>query len=299
MGGSEHESGEARRSSLAAMVSIDGERPARTSKTASREASQGLVADENNTSSTRTTAKSSLSRLASPVLSAKANTPDVDESAQSEPMTRLPSTSSQVSSKGPPVPVSSSYGTRSRNRRGGDRPNYAEDVEMDFEMANQANLRPRNPSLSSLEDEAPSPPPLDSPQSPASATAPSKRAAATSNGWNALNKEYNVPSTATISAAPTVPIPSRKRKAAAVATQNIASGISSAPTAAQNGLKKGGIAVLPPHPSRETNMVTFENCNTTLNKDGHLVSDEGVVFAPNGNSRVHELTDPDCATRIH
>lgn len=288
MGGSEHESGATRRSSITAMVSTDGERPARASKTASREASRGLVADETTTAGSRTTIKTSLSRVASPALSAKANTTSVGESAHSEPMTRLPSTSSQVSSKEPPVPVSSSYGTRSRNRRGGDRPNYAEDTEMDFEMANQAAARPRNSEYLSdnSSNEEPlsplSPVPFGLPQSPPPAPAPPKRAAAT-NGWNALNKEASVPSTSVATAAPTVPAPSRKRKAAAIASQNIASGNPSVPTAAQMGSKKGGLAALPTPPSRETNMVTFENCNTTLNKDGHLVSDEGVVYAPNGN----------------
>lgn len=285
MGGSEHESGATRRSSITAMVSTDGERPARASKTASREASRGLVADENNTAGSRTMTKTSLSRVASPALSVKANTPGVDGSAQSEPMTRLPSTSSQVSSKGLPAPVSSSYGTRSRNRRGGNRPNYAEDTEMDFEMANQATTRPRDPSPSSSDDEPLSPVPHSLPESlpSAPAPAPSKRAVATSNGLNALNKEASIPSTSAVTAASTVPAPSRKRKAAAIASQNIASGNPSASTAAQMGSKKGGIAALPMPPSRETNMVLFENCDTTLNKDGHLVSDEGVVYAPNGN----------------
>lgn len=286
MGGSEHESGATRKSSISAMVSTDGERPARASKTTSREASRGLVADEVNATGSRTMARASLSRLASPALSAKANTPGVDESAHSEPMTRLPSTSSQVSSKEPPAPVSSSYGTRSRNRRGGDRPNYAEDTEMDFEMANQATARPRDPSVSSSDDEPLSPVPFGIPQSPPSAPvpapAPPKRAAAT-NGWNALNKETSVPSTSAVVAATNFPAPSRKRKAAAIASQNIASGNPSAPATALPGSKKGGIAPLPAPLSRETNMVTFENCNTTLNKDGHLVSDEGVVYAPNGN----------------
>ncbi|KAE9966108.1 hypothetical protein EG328_009177 [Venturia inaequalis] len=235
MGGSEHESGATRRSSITAMVSTDGERPARASKTASREASRGLVADENSTVG-RALTKTSLSRLASPAISAKANTPGVDESAHSEPMTRLPSTSSQASSKEPPAPVSSSYGTRSRNRRGGDRPNYAEDTEMDFEMANQATARPRDPSLSSSDDEPLSPVPFGIPQSPPSAPvpvpAPPKRVAAT-NGWNALNKEASVPSTTAVVAAATVPAPSRKRKAATIASQNIASGNPSGPTAPQ------------------------------------------------------------------
>lgn len=154
---------------------------------------------------------------------------------------------------------------------------------MDFEMANQATARPRDPSLSSSDDEPLSPVPFGIPQSPPSAPvpvpAPPKRVAAT-NGWNALNKEASVPSTTAVVAAATVPAPSRKRKAATIASQNIASGNPSGPTAPQMGSKKGGIATLP---SRETNMVTFENCNTTLNKDGHLVSDEGVVYAPNGN----------------
>ncbi|TID16526.1 hypothetical protein E6O75_ATG11644 [Venturia nashicola] len=275
------------------MVSTDGERPARASKTASREASRGLAAEEASTTASRTLTKASLSRFTSPALSAKANTPGVDESAPSEPRTRLPSTSSQVSSKEPPVPVSSSYGTRSRNRRGGDRPNYAEDTEMDFEMANQATARPRDPSLSSSDDEPLSPVPFGLPQSPppapAPAPAPPKRVPAT-NGWTALNKEASVPSISAVTAASTVPAPSRKRKAAAIASQNIAAGNPSIPAAAQTGSKKGGMASLPTPPSRETNMVTFENCNTTLNKDGHLVSDEGVVYAP--NDHIYLICEP-------
>jgi hypothetical protein len=166
---------------------------------------------------------------------------------------------------------------------------------MDFEMANQANIPPREPSLSPSDDEPLSPLPLDSPRSPA--PAPSKRAAATSNGWNALNKETNIASTAAFPTTSTVPAPSRKRKAAAIASQNIASG-NSAPIAVQTGSKKGGTSALPPPSSRETNMVTFENCNTTLNKDGHLVSDDGVVFAPNGKSNPPEFTSSFCDERL-
>lgn len=289
MGGSEHESGATRRSSITAMVSTDGERPARASKTTLREASRGLAADENSAAGPRTVTKSSLSRLASPALSAKANTPGADESAHSEAMTRLPSTSSQVSSKEPPAPVSSSYGTRSRNRRGGDRPNYAEDTEMDFELANQANTRPREPSLSSSDDEPLSPVPPGT-QSPPPAPVPPKRAVVTSNGWNALNKDASFPNTSTVTAAMTAPAHSRKRKAASSANEAIASGLSPALYATHTGSKKGGPAALPIPSARETNMVTFENCNTTLNKDGHLVSDEGVVYAPNGN---YTLIKPD------
>jgi hypothetical protein len=270
------------------MASADGERPARSSMAQSREASRGLLAEENHTDSSRTTTKSSLSRLASPVPSNAARTPGVEESAQSEPMTRLPSTSSQLSSREAPAPVSSSYGTRSRNRRGGDRPNYAEDVEMDFEMANQA-AAPRDVDMDSLEDDSRSPPVLDSRESPAPST--SKRAAPISNGWNALNKDGSIPGTSTFSANPTGNAPSRKRKAAAIATQNIASTSSSAPTAQPAGTKKAAVSAQSPSSIRETNMVSFDNCNTRLNKDGHLVSDDGVVFAPNGKSSPLKATN--------
>src|SRR6266480_2034992 len=65
---------------------------------------------------------------------------DHTSTAQSHPMTTSTSTSSHLSNKDSPPPQTG-YGTRSRNRPGAPRPNYAEDVEMDFEMAPQANGR--------------------------------------------------------------------------------------------------------------------------------------------------------------
>ena len=58
----------------------------------------------------------------------------LDTSLQSQPMTATASTSSSLQ---PPLENGdnpSSYGTRSRNRTGGPRPNYAEDKELDLEI---------------------------------------------------------------------------------------------------------------------------------------------------------------------
>jgi hypothetical protein len=209
-------------------------------------------------------------------------TPAQDDSAQSEPITRAPSTSSQHSSKD--ALAAAGYGTRSRNR-GAARPNYAEDVEMDFEQTTQAvnnNGAMLEQDTSPMEASSDSPSALDSRQSPAPSTG--KRAVSSSNGgWNALNKDTPIPGTSTFSTTPNTNIVSRKRKAAAVANQNITSTNTVAPAApAPASGRRSGVSSLPQSTARETNMVSFENCNTTLNEAGALVSDDGQMFSANG-----------------
>src|ERR1700712_5257439 len=64
-----------------------------------------------------------------------------EQPLQSQPMTATTSNSSHTSAKETKEPkdaaAAAPYGTRSRNRAGA-RPNYAEDVEMDFEMSQAA-----------------------------------------------------------------------------------------------------------------------------------------------------------------
>jgi hypothetical protein len=152
---------------------------------------------------------------------------------------------------------------------------------MDFESQQQPNAVAQDQEMSSIETDSHSPAGLDSRQSPAPAPGQGKRAGVTGNGWNALNKETVIPGTSTFAANPSITNPSRKRKAAAVANQNMSSTNTALPTPNQTGRRSGATTQLP-H-TRETNMVSFDNCHGAVNKDGKLVSDDGQVFSVNGN----------------
>ena len=197
---------------------------------------------------------------------------DHTSTAQSHPMTTSTSTSSHLSNKDSPPPQTG-YGTRSRNRPGAPRPNYAEDVEMDFEMAPQANGRDH----SSMDLSSNSPPAIESRQSP---TLPSKRSSQTTNGWNATSS--SIPGTSLFSANPNARGPhSRKRKAAEA--QGAGAGQSQSPAPATQTMTRrthANAAQMTP-PMRESNMLSFDRYRAVL-KHGKLVADDGSSFSVNG-----------------
>ncbi|KIW07856.1 uncharacterized protein PV09_01771 [Verruconis gallopava] len=309
MGESENEVGQAAKTS--AFQAINGksmggdvDAASRSSAATSREASRGLTVEESGSLNGRPHSKSTLSRLASPNPSTAGRTPANEDSAQSGAVTRRASTSSQVSS---PQPLAPSYSTRSRKRPGAARPNYAEDAEaeMDFEMQQQ---QPRQNGSASRRDSSSEAEETgmniaeavtqqlkyeahekkkhdrNAKRGPRAATKDAKV-----NGWNAVNNGESTPAadSSSVSAGNLSTLP-RKRKAAAVATQNIAASSQSTPQSAINGKKNATPATK--SSERETNMVFFEKCNSRLNKDGHLVSDDGVVYAP--NDHVYLICEP-------
>jgi hypothetical protein len=302
MGDLENEGGEASRPSFQAinMAPASTSTPAEGSNAQSRAASQSrsravsidMIANESVSSAAASAshlqnkaAAPAPAGLDSPALSTadrNSRTPAQEESAQSEPMTRAASVSSQHSSKDA-LSASAGYGTRSRNR-GAARPNYAEDVEMDFEQTSQAvnnNGAPLARAVSPMEPASDSTAAVDSRQSPIPSSG--KRAvSANNNGWNALNKEPPFPGTSSFSATTNANTAPRKRKAAAVANQNLTATttVATAAPASMSG-RRSGVSLLPPS-ARETNMVSFDNCKTILSKVGSLVSDDGQVFSVNG-----------------
>lgn len=190
-----------------------------------------------------------------------------EEPAQSHPMTTTTSASSRQESPA----AATGYGTRSRNRPGATRPNYAEDVEMDFEQANGGEH-------SSTELSSQSPADFSSRQSPAPS---SKKPGAGTNGWSALNSTSGIPGTSTFSANPNVSVPHRKRKAHQ--SQNATNGaLPVHPAPAQAATRRSAPSAIAAPPVRECNMFSFEKCRSFVNKAGKLVADDGTVFAKNG-----------------
>ena len=214
--------------------------------------------------------------------------PEADHTsmAQSHPMTTTTSTSSHLSNKDSPPPQTG-YGTRSRNRPGVPRPNYAEDVEMDFEMTHQPNGRDH----SSMDLSSNSPPAVESRQSP---ELPSKRSTQTSNGWNSLNNNNNnnnsssIPGTSLFSANPNARVPhSRKRKAAEAQGASAGQSQSPAPAAQTVTRRTHANATHTTPPVRESNMLSFDKHRAVL-KHGKLVADDGSSFSVNGTCNLFQ-----------
>lgn len=204
--------------------------------------------------------------------------------AHSQPMTVSNSTSSEVTSLTDGTGAAP-YSTRSRGRNGATRPNYAEDVEMDFELTSPAPSTAKSASNSTKRSNtafnvngSPSAA-VDSEKGPAASTRKGQ-AATTTNGVQAsiIAKEA-IPGTSTFSAnaatssASSTSSASRKRKQ----PPNGATG------ANPNGSAKRVLtnATESKHDIRLSSMMTFEHSGARL-KNGKLKADDGTVLEVNG-----------------
>ncbi|KAH4056890.1 hypothetical protein HBI81_128810 [Parastagonospora nodorum] len=181
------------------------------------------------------------------------------------------------------------YGTRSRNRPGRSRPNYAEDTEMDFEMTAAATNGNGSdpPSRSSVA--------ADGGQSggvggkKGSVSAPSN-ASWGNSGSNSKDTAAN-PNTSGASAVAattqpsTAQAPVKRRKNAATTNGNH----QSAAAPSQTGGKRGSHVIAAASSARESNMLTFENTGAIL-KDGHMEADDGQTVSV--NDQVYLVCEP-------
>jgi hypothetical protein len=177
---------------------------------------------------------------------------------QSQPMTATASASSQNPAQddadgNPAAP----YGTRSRNRPGGARPNYADDKELDMEIEAAGRIKA-------------------APKKAASTVPPPAEPAPTSFGFAAINSvstPNNVPPVAT--AAPPQPAPAKKRKQPA-SNNPISNGTAPSYNAGPRARAPISNAYV------ETNMMSFSRCGQKLNNKKQLVADDGTTLAANG-----------------
>ncbi|KAF2468265.1 uncharacterized protein BDR25DRAFT_59125 [Lindgomyces ingoldianus] len=243
------------------------------------------------TPSTRTsTPAAGASDLRQPAQTAT-NTPSAAEQPlQSQPMTATTSNSSHASAKEPKETAAAPYGTRSRNRPGTSRPNYAEDVDMDFEMA-QA---PSNGNIS----EAPSRGfvAAEGRQSPGVGGKKGSGAGQGNASWgnigpnpkdNAAN--LNIPGTSSFSANPSGNSgqqPKRRKNAASNATNG---NHANATAPSQASTRRANSAMIAANSTRESNMMTFLKSGSFL-KDERLVADDGQAISV--NDQVYLVCEP-------
>lgn len=207
----------------------------------------------------------------------------------SQPMTKTSSSSSSIPSAmaintadnvGP-----SPYGTRSRNKAGNARPNYAEDREMDndYDWLAAKKSQSSGGAVSSGPAQA-----GDSDRSTgvntrrSSNTAP---ASAMSKVGPAGNAKDGIPGTSSFSLnseaiASSTSNNSKKRKAPGGGGAASAASQSSGQAASHGGSRRA-TATLSSARHRETNMLTFENSQGYL-KDGKLKADDGTLLGING-----------------
>lgn len=153
------------------------------------------------------------------------------------------------------------YGTRSRNRTSNARPNYAEDMEMDFEYSSAATTTKKKASVA------------QGPANPDEAKHADDLAQYVATNDHAP-KQSN-PSTPV----PTVTVPKKRKAAGAVANHLPTPPTSAAPAAVAS--RKSGTSASTAM-ARETNLMTFTKHKHRLNKKGELVADDGTKLAVNG-----------------
>ena len=198
--------------------------------------------------------------------------PDTFESL---PMTATGSTSSQF----PPqengeVDPNGSYGTRSRIRTGGARPNYAEDKELDMEIEATGLVRK---STSKKEKSLA----LPSNYIGTNGDAPVRSGFAAINSGSVGGQNRNVDHASTVSTSDdraTAPM-SKKRK------QPGSSTTVTAPASTNGVASRSRVAMATQSKSYvETNMLSFERSKARLNSRTQLVADDGTVLSTNGQS---------------
>ncbi|KAF5514537.1 E3 ubiquitin-protein ligase SNT2 [Colletotrichum fructicola] len=212
----------------------------------------------------------------------KANLTELDAALRnsSQPMAKSSSSGSDLAAKDAAMEAANPYGTRSRNRTGSSRPNYAEDRDIDVDMyddfpekkdqESKKSARHSNVSATSAQE-----PPRSNGPSRKALTSDDTKAVSSQNGAKDPQPAANPAPTAQTSSSSATTQPTKKRKA----TSQAASQAQAAPSAAASRKAASG-----PYASSyaETNMLSFESCGANP-KDGKLVADDGTVLAPNDN----------------
>ncbi|OAL34702.1 hypothetical protein AYO20_06119 [Fonsecaea nubica] len=197
-------------------------------------------------------------------------TPALD-TPQSQPMTATASTSSlQPTPENGDNSTSGPYGTRSRNRTGGSRPNYAEDRELDLEIEalSKPSRSSKRSSAAASEQQQPS----------------STNFASVNNTQPEKPAEITPAANASTPTAAAAPAPSKKRK-----HPGSSHTVAATSTMGTNSRARP-VASVPFKGYVETNMMSFKRCGYRLNAKNQLVADDGT--AVQANDHVYLICEP-------
>jgi predicted nucleic acid-binding Zn ribbon protein len=182
------------------------------------------------------------------------------------------------------VTATAPYGTRSRNRTGTSRPNYAEDKELDGEYEIVASMKETNARKAPRGVDAPG---LDTRQA-----ANASRKVESDPELSIVQNHYKgpIPGTSTFSANPTTATastnqPSKKRKAPGSSTTSAivsqAQPLEQAAPPDPAVTRRASIAAQVMRGFRDSNMLSFDDCGGRL-KGKRLMADDGTVLEVNG-----------------
>ena len=264
------------------------------------DAQNGEVNDTNATEGaapSKAASKPSSTRNSTPAVSTSENQPappdltdaitamDVDQ--QHQDSKNNDSDSAQRSRKDSEDAAAAPYGTRSRNRPGRSRINYAEDTEMDFEMTAPASTNgnaSEPPSRGSVAAEGGQPPVVGGKKG---AGAGPGSAPWGNSGANAKDIQADLSISGSSAATPAAqantaqPTTKRRKTAAKDATNGVQAGATAPSQTTKRGAQAQVQAPAAPPYTRESNMMTFEFSGAML-KDGHLQADDGQTVSING-----------------
>lgn len=175
------------------------------------------------------------------------------------------------------------YGTRSRNRTGASRPNYAEDKELDHFIEANGKITKSAPPKAAATPAAVDFEPADNERH--SNNQARRGFAAVNANVSDLNGNTPVardliPGTSTFSANPSVNgTPQSKKRKLPGGNTTI-----SAPHVANNLISRMPRSSVGARQHQETNMMTFEGCGARLTANKELKADDGTILAVNGTS---------------
>ncbi|KAM0612045.1 hypothetical protein ACHAP1_000942 [Verticillium nonalfalfae] len=246
--------------------------------------------------STATTVPSTSSTTQPSVSNSRPSAPETNAGSAadaSQPMTKSMSSGSDPSAKDAAQDTASGYGTRSRNRNGTSRINYAEDKDVDVDMfdyyPDKKDGEPKKSRLSIL----PAQPATETSRSNGSSrkTAPSddtkSSASQPATAKDATSASLSTAATATPGSSNGAQ-PSKKRKAAAQSSGSASGSASQAPSISSATTVAGASKRLAATSSdgvaqkgfSYSNMLTFASTEA-FPKDGALVADDGTVLRQN------------------
>ncbi|KAL8903319.1 MAG: hypothetical protein Q9207_004007 [Kuettlingeria erythrocarpa] len=225
------------------------------------------------------------------------DTPANPERLESQPIISTASASSALSSQSKVAMEDNGlapYGTRSRNRTGNARPNYAEDRELDvdYEWA-PASKKARGSSTSASSTNMQSEEPECSGVNTRRRSLTTAALPAASKTSNPVTPKEQIPGMSSFAVNPepteATQVPSKKRKAPGTAPAAFANATTNmvTPTSHNTARKTAKAASL--NGSRLTNMLTFETHRGYL-KNGKLTADDGTVLAV--NDHVYLICEP-------
>ena len=206
--------------------------------------------------------------------------------AESQPMTAMSSSSSSTTAMPTPhlneAVGPSPYGTRSRNRNVNNRPNYAEDRELDMDYEWTSAKKASTDPVTTFSTTPPENERRSTNGGRRSLTAGingSSTGRAGVQGSGISSKDY-IPGMSTFSVnSETSTSQSKKRKAPG--NQSSSSSVTPQRRSSTTSTRRTGLPNASNVVSRETNMLTFESSQGFL-KDGLLVADDGTRLEVNG-----------------